>query len=42
MWDRPEELVGRADVDKHIQEPPHKRGLEDGKKTGADKHIHML
>uniref|UniRef100_A0A672ZU45 Transcription elongation regulator 1 n=1 Tax=Sphaeramia orbicularis TaxID=375764 RepID=A0A672ZU45_9TELE len=33
MWDRPEELVGRADVDKHIQEPPHKRGLEDGKKT---------
>ncbi|XP_068572231.1 transcription elongation regulator 1 isoform X7 [Cebidichthys violaceus] len=38
MWDRPEELVGRADVDKHIQEPPHKRGLEDGKKTGVDKH----
>ncbi|XP_075957276.1 transcription elongation regulator 1 isoform X1 [Anarhichas minor] len=37
MWDRPEELVGRADVDKHIQEPPHKRGLEDGKKTGVDK-----
>uniref|UniRef100_A0A4W6F623 Transcription elongation regulator 1 n=1 Tax=Lates calcarifer TaxID=8187 RepID=A0A4W6F623_LATCA len=36
MWDRPEELVGRADVDKHIQEPPHKRGLEDGKKTGED------
>uniref|UniRef100_A0A3P8P2L0 Transcription elongation regulator 1 n=1 Tax=Astatotilapia calliptera TaxID=8154 RepID=A0A3P8P2L0_ASTCA len=33
MWDRPEELVGRADVDKHIQEPPHKRGLEDSKKT---------
>uniref|UniRef100_A0A8C4DFP3 Transcription elongation regulator 1 n=1 Tax=Dicentrarchus labrax TaxID=13489 RepID=A0A8C4DFP3_DICLA len=33
MWDRPEELVGRADVDKHIQEPPHKRGLEDTKKT---------
>uniref|UniRef100_A0A8D3BPX9 Transcription elongation regulator 1 n=1 Tax=Scophthalmus maximus TaxID=52904 RepID=A0A8D3BPX9_SCOMX len=33
MWDRPEELVGRADVDKHIQEPPHKRGLDDGKKT---------
>uniref|UniRef100_A0A8C7W3Q3 Transcription elongation regulator 1 n=1 Tax=Oncorhynchus mykiss TaxID=8022 RepID=A0A8C7W3Q3_ONCMY len=29
MWDRPEELVGRADVDKNIQEPPHKRGLED-------------
>uniref|UniRef100_A0A671VSK6 Transcription elongation regulator 1 n=1 Tax=Sparus aurata TaxID=8175 RepID=A0A671VSK6_SPAAU len=38
MWDRPEELVGRADVDKHIQEPPHKRGMEDSKKTGADKH----
>ncbi|KAM8899955.1 transcription elongation regulator 1 isoform 2-T2 [Spinachia spinachia] len=35
MWDRPEELVGRADVDKHIQEPPHKRGLDDGKKTGV-------
>uniref|UniRef100_A0A671VM59 Transcription elongation regulator 1 n=1 Tax=Sparus aurata TaxID=8175 RepID=A0A671VM59_SPAAU len=39
MWDRPEELVGRADVDKHIQEPPHKRGMEDSKKTGADKHV---
>lgn len=38
MWDRPEELVGRADVDKHIQEPPHKRGVEDGKKTGVDKN----
>uniref|UniRef100_A0A3Q4M8U4 Transcription elongation regulator 1 n=1 Tax=Neolamprologus brichardi TaxID=32507 RepID=A0A3Q4M8U4_NEOBR len=37
MWDRPEELVGRADVDKHIQEPPHKRGLEDNKKTGVSK-----
>ncbi|XP_047185611.1 transcription elongation regulator 1 isoform X3 [Scophthalmus maximus] len=37
MWDRPEELVGRADVDKHIQEPPHKRGLDDGKKTGFNK-----
>lgn len=35
MWDRPEELVGRADVDKHIQEPPHKRGLDEGKKTGV-------
>uniref|UniRef100_A0AAQ4S7L7 Transcription elongation regulator 1 n=1 Tax=Gasterosteus aculeatus aculeatus TaxID=481459 RepID=A0AAQ4S7L7_GASAC len=36
MWDRPEELVGRADVDKHIQDPPHKRGLDDGgKKTGV-------
>uniref|UniRef100_A0A672H906 Transcription elongation regulator 1 n=1 Tax=Salarias fasciatus TaxID=181472 RepID=A0A672H906_SALFA len=37
MWDRPEELVGRADVDKHIQEPPHKRGLEDSKKPGVPK-----
>uniref|UniRef100_A0AAR2LTC8 Transcription elongation regulator 1 n=1 Tax=Pygocentrus nattereri TaxID=42514 RepID=A0AAR2LTC8_PYGNA len=33
MWDRPDELVGRADVDKYIQEPPHKRGLDDTKKT---------
>ncbi|XP_072517905.1 transcription elongation regulator 1 [Salminus brasiliensis] len=32
MWDRPDELVGRADVDKYIQEPPHKRGLDDPKK----------
>ncbi|KAM9729052.1 transcription elongation regulator 1 isoform 5-T5 [Menidia menidia] len=37
MWDRPEELVGRSDVDKHIQEPPHKRGLEDSKKIGVSK-----
>ncbi|KAF3841021.1 hypothetical protein F7725_006883 [Dissostichus mawsoni] len=37
MWDRPDELVGRADVDKHIQEPPHKRGLEEVKKTGVNK-----
>ena len=35
MWDRPEELIGRADVDKNIQEPPHKRGLEDSRKTGS-------
>lgn len=42
MWDRPEELVGRADVDKHIQEPPHKRGLEDSKKTGVEKHLHIM
>uniref|UniRef100_A0A4W4FZX6 Transcription elongation regulator 1 n=1 Tax=Electrophorus electricus TaxID=8005 RepID=A0A4W4FZX6_ELEEL len=33
MWDRPDELVGRADVDKLIQEPPHKRGPDDVKKT---------
>uniref|UniRef100_A0A8C1W3H3 Transcription elongation regulator 1 n=1 Tax=Cyprinus carpio TaxID=7962 RepID=A0A8C1W3H3_CYPCA len=32
MWDRPEELVGRADVDKYIQEPSHKRGVDDNKK----------
>ncbi|XP_066505705.1 transcription elongation regulator 1a isoform X2 [Hoplias malabaricus] len=32
MWERPEELVGRADVDKSIQEPPHKRGLDNGPK----------
>ncbi|XP_062867292.1 transcription elongation regulator 1 isoform X2 [Trichomycterus rosablanca] len=25
MWDRPDELVGRVDVDKYIQEPPHKK-----------------
>ncbi|XP_030649641.1 transcription elongation regulator 1 [Chanos chanos] len=37
MWDRPEELVGRADVDKCIQEPPHKRGLDDTKKPGVSK-----
>ncbi|XP_034539199.1 transcription elongation regulator 1 isoform X6 [Notolabrus celidotus] len=37
MWDRPEELVGRGDVDKHIQEPPHKRGMEDSKKTVVTK-----
>lgn len=37
MWDRPDELVGRADVDKHIQEPPHKKGPEDVKKTSEDK-----
>lgn len=22
MWDRPDDLIGRADVDKIIQEPP--------------------
>ncbi|XP_028322714.1 transcription elongation regulator 1 isoform X2 [Gouania willdenowi] len=37
MWDRPDELVGRSDVDKHIQEPPHKRGTEDIKKTSVFK-----
>ncbi len=34
MWERPEELVGRADVDKAIQEPPHKRGLDNSNKLG--------
>ncbi|KAM9470403.1 transcription elongation regulator 1a isoform 2-T2 [Clarias gariepinus] len=33
MWERPEELVGRADVDKSIQEPPHKRGFDNGPKS---------
>ncbi|XP_046706272.1 transcription elongation regulator 1a isoform X1 [Silurus meridionalis] len=33
MWERPEELVGRADVDKSIQEPPHKRGQNNGPKS---------
>ncbi|MCI4386746.1 hypothetical protein PGIGA_G00066070 [Pangasianodon gigas] len=33
MWDRPDELVGRVDVDKYIQEPPHKKTLDDSKKT---------
>uniref|UniRef100_A0A672RGG7 Transcription elongation regulator 1 n=1 Tax=Sinocyclocheilus grahami TaxID=75366 RepID=A0A672RGG7_SINGR len=37
MWDRPEELVGRADVHQYIQEPPHKRGLDDNKKIGFNK-----
>ncbi|KTF90082.1 hypothetical protein cypCar_00024546 [Cyprinus carpio] len=32
MWERPEELVGRVDVDKALQEPPHKRGLDNGNK----------
>ncbi|XP_026879250.2 transcription elongation regulator 1 isoform X1 [Electrophorus electricus] len=39
MWDRPDELVGRADVDKLIQEPPHKRGPDDVKKTGANHNL---
>ncbi|KAG5853466.1 hypothetical protein ANANG_G00073750 [Anguilla anguilla] len=38
MWDRPEELVGRADVDKSIQEPPHKKGLEETRKLGEPPH----
>ncbi|XP_049598678.1 transcription elongation regulator 1 isoform X4 [Syngnathus scovelli] len=33
MWDRPDELLGRTDVDKHIQEPPHKRALDDARRT---------
>ncbi|XP_017545391.1 transcription elongation regulator 1a isoform X2 [Pygocentrus nattereri] len=35
MWERPEELVGRADVDKSIQEPPHKRHLDNGPKQAG-------
>lgn len=31
MWDRPEELVGRSDVAKYLQEPRHKRGQDDKK-----------
>lgn len=34
MWDRPDELVGRADVDKIIQEPPHKKSFDSEKKLG--------
>lgn len=34
MWDRPDELQGRTDVDKHIQEPPHKRGPDDARRPG--------
>uniref|UniRef100_A0A4W4GBJ6 Transcription elongation regulator 1a (CA150) n=1 Tax=Electrophorus electricus TaxID=8005 RepID=A0A4W4GBJ6_ELEEL len=36
MWERPEELVGRTDVDRSIQEPPHKRALDNGPKQAAD------
>ncbi|TSQ12731.1 Transcription elongation regulator 1 [Bagarius yarrelli] len=35
MWDRPNELVGRVDVDKYIQEPPHKKTLDESKKTAT-------
>ncbi|NWY70183.1 TCRG1 regulator, partial [Erithacus rubecula] len=38
MWDRPDDLIGRADVDKIIQEPPHKKGLEEGKKLIREEH----
>ncbi|KYO20211.1 transcription elongation regulator 1 [Alligator mississippiensis] len=38
MWDRPDDLIGRADVDKIIQEPPHKRGMEEGKKPIKEEH----
>uniref|UniRef100_A0A672KT18 Transcription elongation regulator 1 n=1 Tax=Sinocyclocheilus grahami TaxID=75366 RepID=A0A672KT18_SINGR len=36
MWERPEELVGRVDVDKAIQEPPHKRGLDNSHNLGKE------
>ncbi|KAL2094570.1 hypothetical protein ACEWY4_009289 [Coilia grayii] len=39
LWDRPSELVGRADVDKYIQEPPHKKTPEDGPKPVVAKEI---
>lgn len=39
LWDRPSELVGRADVDKYIQEPPHKKTLEDGPKPVITKEV---
>ncbi|NXX29250.1 TCRG1 regulator, partial [Nicator chloris] len=38
MWDRPDDLIGRADVDKIIQEPPHKKGMEEGKKLLREEH----
>ncbi|NWR82527.1 TCRGL protein, partial [Furnarius figulus] len=38
MWDRPDDLIGRADVDKIIQEPPHKKGMEEGKKLIREDH----
>ncbi|XP_076877851.1 transcription elongation regulator 1a isoform X5 [Brachyhypopomus gauderio] len=37
MWERPDELVGRTDVDRSIQEPPHKRGLDNGPKQVISK-----
>ncbi|NXL92566.1 TCRG1 regulator, partial [Alectura lathami] len=38
MWDRPDDLIGRADVDKIIQEPPHKKGMEEGKRLIREDH----
>lgn len=42
MWDRPDDLIGRADVDKIIQEPPHKKGMDDGKKSSKCKTTGFL
>lgn len=42
MWDRPDDLIGRADVDKIIQEPPHKKGMEEGKKLSKSVLIIFL
>lgn len=42
MWDRPDDLIGRADVDKIIQEPPHKKGMEEGKKLSKSNLIAFL
>ncbi|KFQ25632.1 Transcription elongation regulator 1-like, partial [Merops nubicus] len=41
MWDRPDDLIGRADVDKIIQEPPHKKGMEEGKKLHIKSKISL-
>ncbi|KFP98719.1 Transcription elongation regulator 1-like, partial [Haliaeetus albicilla] len=41
MWDRPDDLIGRADVDKIIQEPPHKKGMEEGKKLNYKLFINI-
>eukprot|EP00062_Callorhinchus_milii_P007124 gi/632948417/ref/XP_007889587.1/ PREDICTED: transcription elongation regulator 1 isoform X2 [Callorhinchus milii] len=42
MWDRPDELVGRADVDKIIQEPPHKKSTEDEKKQLVKEETELM
>ncbi len=39
MWERPEELVGRVDVDKAIQEPAHKRDQDNNNKL-AQGNLH--
>ena len=41
MWERPTELIGRADVDRSLQDPPHKStpSLEPPK-PGQNTHTH--